>query len=85
MKGVCIQLLAVLKHVFVAPFPRANCSFGAREALIRLIVAFVALDFVESRQSEHSSGKQRCCQKVIDNTHCRHRMLLAGGEQDVPR
>ena len=55
MKGVCIQLLAVLKHVFVAPFPRAKRSFGARGALIRCIVAVVTLDFVERCQSEHNS------------------------------
>ena len=38
----------MLKHVFVAPFPRAKSSFGARGALIRFIVVVVALDFAES-------------------------------------
>ena len=55
-RSVCIQLLAVLKHVFVAPFPRAKCLFGARGALIPFIVAVVALESVESRLSEHSSS-----------------------------
>ena len=41
-------------HVFVAPFPRAKRSFGARGVLIRLIFVVVTLDFVESRQREYS-------------------------------
>ena len=49
-------MLAVLKHVFVAPFPRAKHSLGAREALVRFIVAVVALNFVESRQREHRTA-----------------------------
>ena len=53
---VCIQLLAVLKHTFVSPFPRAKCSFGARGALTPFTAAVVALEPVESRQSEHSSS-----------------------------
>ena len=60
------------KHVFVATFPRAKRLFGARGALIRFSVAVVALDFVDSRQREHSSSKllhQRRCKKVIDNTY----------------
>ena len=53
---VCtLQLLCSSTHAFVAPFPRAKRSFAAR-VLIRLIVAVVALDFVENRQSEHSSS-----------------------------
>ena len=51
--SVCIQLLAVLKHTFVSPFPRAKCSFSARGALIPFIVEVLALELVESRQSEH--------------------------------
>ena len=53
---VCNELLSVLKHVLVAPFPRAKRSFGARGALTRFIVAVLAFDFVESLQSEHSSS-----------------------------
>ena len=52
----------MLKHIFVAPFPRTKRSFGARGALIRFIVAVVALDFVESRQREHSSS---CCSNSV--------------------
>ena len=63
---VCNELLSVLKHVLVAPFPRAKRSFGARGALTPFIVAVVALDFVESRQREHICSylmQQRCCKK----------------------
>ena len=60
--GVCYELLAVLKHVLVAPFPRAKRSFGARGALIRFIVAVMASGFVESRQREDSST---CCSSGV--------------------
>ena len=43
-------------HVFATPFPRAKYSFGARGALIRFIVAVVALELVESRRSGPSSS-----------------------------
>ena len=56
-RSVCIQLLAVLKHTsLLRLFPRAMSSFGARGALISFILAVVALELVESRQSEHSSS-----------------------------
>ena len=77
----------MLKHVFVAPFPRAKRSFGARGALIRFIVAVVALDSVERRQREHSTAaallQQRCCKRVIDSTRCCLRMTVraAGGRR----
>ena len=47
---------------------------------MRLIGAFVALDFVESRQSEHS-WSSGVAKQVIDKTHCCHRMTVraAGG------
>ena len=51
----------MLKHVFVAPFPRAKRSFCARGALIHFIVAVAALEF-ESRQREHSSS---CCSSGV--------------------
>ena len=70
--GVCIELLAVLKHVFVAPFPRAKRSFGARGALIRFIVAVVALDFVKTRQREHSSSSSGVA------SHRYHALLPSG-------
>ena len=56
--GVCLHSAACCAqpHVFVAPCPRAKRSFGARGALIRFIVAVVALVSVESRQSDHSSS-----------------------------
>lgn len=70
-------------HRFAAAFPRENRSFGAPGVLARFIVAVVALDFVESRQSEHS--RDSCIGiKVIDSTYCLHRTLFAGGESDVP-
>ena len=68
-------------HVFVAPFPRAKRSFGARGALIRFIDAVVALDFVESRQIEHSS---RCCSSG-DAKRSSITRTAGGREQDVPR
>ena len=43
-------------HVFVAPFPRAKRSFGARGALVRFIVALVALDLVGQSEDSSSSG-----------------------------
>ena len=69
--GVCLHSAACSAqgHVFVAPFPRAKCSFGARGVLIHFIVAVVALDFVESRQSKHSSSSSGVAKKVIDNTY----------------
>ena len=80
----------MLKHVFVAPFPRAKRPFGARGALIRFMDAVVVLDFVENRQRERSSS---CCRNGVANrssitrtvTIERRYALLAAGEQDVPR
>ena len=80
----------MLKHVFGAPFPRAKRSLGAGGALIYLIVAVVALDFVQSRQREHSSS---CCSSGVAKRSSTTRTaamgclyaLLAGGEQHVPR
>ena len=43
-------------RVFVSAFSRAKCSFGARGAPVPFIVAVVALQLAESRESEHSSS-----------------------------
>ena len=51
-------------RVFVSAFSRAKCSFGARGTLIRFIVAVVALDFVESRQREHSSSSSGVAKRL---------------------
>ena len=88
-RGPAFSCLLCSSTRLCRPFPRAKSSFGARGALVRFIVAVVALD-LESRQSEHSKQQQRCCNKVIDHTHSApaigwRYVLLAGGEQGVPR
>ena len=71
-------------HLFVALFPRQKCSFGARGALIPSIAAVVALELVESRQSEHSSRSGVAKRSSITRTAAIGYTLLAGREQDVP-
>ena len=66
--GVCLHPAACCAqpHVLVALFPRAK--YGARGALIRFIVAVVALDFVESRQRKHRSSSGVATRSSITRT-----------------